>query len=74
MFGFEAFGLRTHKYYLCSTGTALKAKYYNSRKEAEAAMHAYCNKNGIIVECSECDKHERKYTNHKGVRFYINRV
>ena len=29
-----------HKYYLFSTGTTLKGKYYNTRKEAEIAMHS----------------------------------
>jgi len=63
-----------HKYYLYSTGTQLKNKYYNTRKEAEIAMNSYCLKNNIDIECTECDKHERKYSNHKGIRFYINRV
>ena len=63
-----------HKYYLFSTGTTLKGKYYNTRKEAEIAMHNYCIKHNITVECTEYDKHERKYSNHHGIRFYINRV
>ena len=63
-----------HKYYLFSTGTALKGKYYNTRKEAEMAMNQYCRSQNIIVECTEYDKHERKYSNHNGIRFYINRV
>ena len=63
-----------HKYYLFSTGTTLKGKYYNTRKEAEIAMQNYCISHNIIVECTEYDKHERKYSNHNGVRFYINRV
>ncbi len=66
--------IQAHRYYLYSTGTTLKAKYYTTRKEAEIAMHEYCSKNSIQVECTEQDKHERKYTNHHGVRFYINRV
>ena len=66
--------LNQHYYYVYSTGTNYKPKQYNSRQEAESSMYKYCNKNGIILECSERDKHERKYTNHKGVRFYINRV
>lgn len=64
----------THKYYLFSTGTNLKGKYFNTRKEATAYMSAYCAKHNIIVEITEDDKHEKKYSNHKGVRFYINRV
>lgn len=63
-----------HKYYLFSTGTSLKSGYYSTRREAETAMHNYCNKHNITVECTEYDKHERKYSNHQGVRFYINRV
>lgn len=63
-----------HQYYLFSTGTDLKPGYYGTRKEAESAMNSYCGRHGITVECSEMDKHQRKYTNHKGVRFYINRV
>ena len=63
-----------HRYYLFSTGTGLKPKYYDSRNEAEDAMYAYCMKNHIYVECTECDKHERKYSNHNGIRFYINRI
>lgn len=64
----------TYRYYLFSTGTNLKGRYYATRSEAEEAMYEYCNDNGIKIECSECDKHERKYTNHKGIRFYINRA
>lgn len=66
--------LQTHRYYLFSTGTGLKARYYETRLDAEKAMHAYCHKHGIQIECSEFDKHERKYTDHNGHRFYINRV
>ena len=64
----------SHKYYLFSTGTKLKAKYFDTRKEAEIAMNQYCMNHNITVECTECDKHERKYSDHHGVRFYINRV
>lgn len=63
-----------HTYYLFSTGTQLKEGYFRSRKAAEIAMNTYCAKNGIEVECTERDRHERKYSNHKGVRFYINRI
>ncbi len=63
-----------HRYYLFSTGTTLKARYYNTRKEAEIVMNQYCKKHNITVECTEYDEHERKYSNHHGVRFYINRV
>ena len=31
--------LQSHRYFLFSTGTDLKEKVYNTRKEAEAAMH-----------------------------------
>lgn len=65
---------KAHCYYLFSTGTGLKAKYFDSRIEAETAMYNFCQRNGISIECTECDKHERKYSNHNGVRFYINRV
>lgn len=63
-----------HRYYLYSTGTSLKPKYYDTRLDAEKAMNKYCVKNGIVIECTENDKHFKKYSNHKGVRFYINRV
>lgn len=63
-----------HCYYVFSTGTDFKAKNYPSRKEAEAAMLGFCAKKGIRIECTEMDKHERKYSNHRGVRFYINRI
>ena len=65
---------KIHQYYLSSTGTTLKDKAYNTRREAEIAMNQYCASKGIKVECTECDKHERKYSNHNGVRFYINRI
>lgn len=63
-----------HQYYLYSTGTSMKDQTFYTRKDAEAAMQKYCAKRGIKVECTECDKHERKYSNHNGVRFYINRI
>ncbi len=63
-----------HRYYVFSSGTDFKARNYPSRKEAEAAMLAFCAKKGLNVECTERDRHERKYSNHMGVRFYINRV
>lgn len=63
-----------HQYYLFSTGTRLKSKFYNTRRDAEIAMNQYCVKHGIKIECTEWDKHERKYSNHNGVRFYINRI
>lgn len=73
---YDLFGFlpQTHQYYVFSTGTTLKNKLFDTRKEAEVYMYNYCNKNGIQLECTECDKHERKYSNHNGVRFYINRV
>lgn len=66
--------LQSHRYLLFSTGTNLKEKVYDTRKEAEAAMYKYCAKHNIVIECTEYDKHERKYSNHAGVRFYINRI
>lgn len=65
---------RGHVYHLFSTGTTLKSRDYKTRRDAEIAMNTYCAKNGIEVECTECDKHERKYSNHNGICFYINRV
>lgn len=63
-----------HRYYLFSTGTSLKPKYYNSRAEANHTMYAYCVKHGIQVDCVEDCKHEKAYSDHHGVNFYINRV
>lgn len=68
------FNGNVHQYYLYSTGTGLKPNTFYTRKAAEIAMQEYCAKHGISVECTECDKHERKYSNHNGVRFYINRI
>lgn len=65
---------KPHQYYVHSTGTRLKDRAFDTRLEAETYMHNYCNRNGIHVECTEYDKHERKYSNHNGVRFYINRI
>lgn len=63
-----------HKYLLFCTGAKCKTKEYDTRLEAEIAMHNWCNKNGVVVECTERDKHQRKYSNHQGIRFYINRI
>ena len=64
-----------HKYVLFSSGTTIKkSKTFNTRLDAEIFMNNYCLKNGIVVECTEYDKHERKYSNHHGVKFYINRI
>lgn len=65
---------KQHGYYLFASGTGLKGKVYKTRVEAEGAMFTYCQLNNIEVECTECDKHERKYSNHNGIRFYINRI
>jgi len=65
---------KPHSYYVFSTGTKLKNKVFGSRKEAEIYMNNYCNKFNIKVECVEFDKHQRKYSDHNGVRFYINRI
>lgn len=74
MFGYRNHSMHCYRYYLFSTGTTLKPRFFNSRIDAEAEMYNYCAKHGIQIECSELDKHERKYTNHAGVRFYINRA
>ena len=74
MFNYVNHNYENHQYYLFSTGTTLKDGYFKTRKEAEATMNNYCAKNGIKIECTECDKHERKYSNHNGIRFYINRI
>ena len=75
MFGYAFENLpQSHQYYVFSTGTGLKDKTFDTRKEAEIYMYNYCNANGIHIECTEYDKHERKYSNHNGVRFYINRI
>lgn len=76
MFGEESFFLlpKKHHYFVFASGTRFKAKAFNSRQEAEVAMYNYCAKHGIHLECTEYDKHERKYSNHNGVRFYINRT
>lgn len=63
-----------YRYFVFSTGTGFKSRSYSSRAEAEAAMYKYCLKHNIHLECTEYDKHERKYSNHAGVRFYINRI
>lgn len=75
MFGFAFENQpQAHQYYVFSTGTTLSNKTFDTRKEAEIYMYNYCNSHGIQVECTEYDKHERKYSNHHGVRFYINRI
>lgn len=74
MFEFLFGNPSSHRYYVHSTGTGLKDKSFNTRIEAEAFMQNYCAAMGIMVECTEYDKHERKYSNHNGVRFYINRI
>lgn len=65
---------QAHQYYMHSTGTGLKDQTFNTRLDAEICMHNYCNQHGIHIECTEYDKHERKYSDHNGVRFYINRI
>lgn len=75
MFGIENIIIPVkHRYYLFATGTDCKPGYYYSREEANRAMYSYCAKKHIQVECVEDDKHSKKYSNHNGVRFYINRV
>lgn len=73
-FNYELVPQRLHYYYVFSTGTDLKDKYFETRQDAENYMNSYCYRHNIRVECTEKDKHERKYSNHNGIRFYINRV
>lgn len=70
-----------HAYYVYATGDfnfkKFKPKSFYSRREAEIYMQEVCYKNKLdpqAFECSECDKHEKKYTDHAGHRFYINRI
>ncbi len=63
-----------HTYCLYSEGTKMRTMYFTSRNDAKRAMYKYCNKHGIQIECTENDKHEKKYSNHNGVRFFINRI
>ena len=64
-----------HTYYVFSTGTNFKPVTKSRRLLAEIEMHKYCKKHNITgLECTECDTHERNYSTHKGVRFYINRI
>lgn len=65
---------KKHYYYLASVGTNLKGAIFDSRHDAEVKMNSYCAEHNITVECTECDKHSRKYSNHKGVLFFINRM
>lgn len=71
---YELLPQKVHYYYVFSTGTNLKDKYFRTRQDAENYMNDYCYRHNIRLECTECDKHERKYSNHNGIRFYINRV
>lgn len=75
MFGIEDLIIPAkHRYYLFAVGTNCKPGYYATREEANRAMYEHCAKYNIQVECTEYDKHERKYSNHHGVKFYINRI
>lgn len=62
------------KYYLFSTGTTFKAETFASYSKAEQAMYKFCNPRGIKLACTERDDFGSKFTNHNGVRFYLNRV
>lgn len=73
-FDYELIPVKSHRYYVFATGTKFKARYFETREAANEAMYEYCARHNINVECREYDKHERVYTNHNGVRFYINRV
>lgn len=65
-----------HRYFVYATGIKnFKPRCYDSRVAAESYMHAVCKKYNITnLECYERDRHERAYTNHSGIRFYINRI
>ena len=64
-----------HSYYLFSSGTVgAPTGTYPTRLSAETAMREFCTQHNIEVECTEDDKHYKKYSNHAGVRFYINRI
>jgi len=63
-----------HKYYLFATGVNLKPRRFDTRIAAESFMNEYCAKHGIKVECTERDRHEAKFSSHRGERFYINRI
>ena len=73
-FGYIDEYFEPHQYLLASTGTGMKSKEFGTRVDAEKAMRLWCAKHGTAVECTERDRHERKYSNHNGVRFYINRI
>jgi len=62
------------RYYLFSTGTKFKARFFDSKQDALNAMYKYCDKYGIHLEVSEDDVFGVKYTNHAGCRFYLNKV
>ena len=75
MLGFTLYGTNVpHEYYVYADGVDCKPAYFLTRKEAEIYMNNYASSHSIQLECTECDKHERKYSNHKGDRFYINRI
>ena len=63
-----------HQYYVFATGVDFKAKYCRTRVQAENEMLSYCAEHGIKIELTEEDRHEKKYSDHHGCRFYINRV
>ena len=66
---------KAHSYYLFSSGAVKAPKgTYPTRLSAELAMRDFCVKNNLEVECTENDKHCKKYSNHAGIRFYINRI
>lgn len=63
-----------HKYFMFVEGLKIPSRLFDTRLEAEICMHLICQHKHITVDCVEYDKHERKYSNHNGIRFYINRV
>ena len=72
---FENFFPKFHQYYVFATGVKCVSETFETRREAEIYMWKICSKNNISgLECTEYDKHERKYSNHNGVKFYINRI
>lgn len=66
--------MNNHRYNLYASGIKFRSKEFDSRKEAEIKMNEICNKLNINVDCTEYDKHERVYSNHNGIKFYINRI
>lgn len=63
-----------HKYLLFIEGLPIRSRVFDTRLDAEIFMHRICKQKNLIIESTEVDKHEYKYSNHQGIRFYINRI